>query len=208
MILELHPKRAQISHIHVWFVVNREAYGETLRLLLVCNSFVQLLNSFLIMEAFIIIISLIWGILSLILFFKVWGMTNDVRRMTQDHFGELQPPKGMEGDFLRRNLIMGNTDIVRKSLLAQFIDEITTSFEQMIPGQFEEDKGWEDYREKNLQKSIAPQVQNLKKQFDAINQPLPKFLTDMKTYNDFFSLFAAAPQGENIASDTTNTQNN
>lgn len=160
------------------------------------------------MEAFIIIISLIWGILSLILFFKVWGMTNDVRRMTQDHFGELQPPKGMEGDFLRRNLIMGNTDIVRKSLLAQFIDEITTSFEQMIPGQFEEDKGWEDYREKNLQKSIAPQVQNLKKQFDAINQPLPKFLTDMKTYNDFFSLFAAAPQGENIASDTTNTQNN
>lgn len=31
------------------------------------------------MEAFVIIFSLAWGILSLILFFKIWGMTNDMR---------------------------------------------------------------------------------------------------------------------------------
>ena len=31
------------------------------------------------MEAFVIIFSLVWGILSLILFFKIWGMTNDMR---------------------------------------------------------------------------------------------------------------------------------
>ena len=160
------------------------------------------------MEAFIVIVSLVWGVLSLILFFKIWGMTNDVRRLTQEHFGELQLPGGEEAAFLRRHLIMGNTDIVRKTLLAQFVDEITTSYHQMPSGQYVLDKCWVDNTAENLQKSIAPQVQNLKKQFDAINQPLPKFLTDMKTYNDFFSLFAAAPQGENIASDTTNTQNN
>ncbi len=33
MFLELHPKWAQISHIHLWLVVNRAAYGESLRLL-------------------------------------------------------------------------------------------------------------------------------------------------------------------------------
>ena len=159
------------------------------------------------MEAFVVIISLIWGILSLILFFKIWGMTNDVRRLTQEHFGELQPPQGEEEAFLRRHLIMGNTDIVRKSLLAQFVDEITTSYDQMPSGQFVNEKGWVDNTAENLQKSIAPQVQNLKKQFDAIGQPLPKFLTDMKTYNDFYSLFAVAPQAEADAAETTHTEN-
>lgn len=32
LILELPPNRAQISRIHLWFVVNRVAYGECLRL--------------------------------------------------------------------------------------------------------------------------------------------------------------------------------
>lgn len=34
MLLELHLQGADFSHIHVWFVVNREAYGEGLRLLM------------------------------------------------------------------------------------------------------------------------------------------------------------------------------
>ena len=32
-LLGLFPHRAQLSHIRKWFVVNREAYGESLRLL-------------------------------------------------------------------------------------------------------------------------------------------------------------------------------
>ena len=35
------------------------------------------------MEGFIIIFSLIWGILSLILFFKIWVMTDNVARLTR-----------------------------------------------------------------------------------------------------------------------------
>ena len=37
MLLELHPQGADFSRIHVWFVVNREAYGEGLRLLRLNN---------------------------------------------------------------------------------------------------------------------------------------------------------------------------
>lgn len=33
------------------------------------------------MEFFIILIGLIWGILNLILFFKIWGATNDIAEM-------------------------------------------------------------------------------------------------------------------------------
>ncbi len=42
--------------------------------------FIVLTNSF-IMEYFIIVLQVIWGILSIILFFKVWGMTNDIKRI-------------------------------------------------------------------------------------------------------------------------------
>ena len=156
---------------------------------------------------FISVVMIVWGILEIILFFKIWRMTNDVHRLTQEHFGELRLPEGCESDFLRRNLIMGNTDMVRKTLLAQFFDEITTSYDQMPSGKFVNEKGWVDFRAENLQKSIAPQVENLKKQFEAIGQPLPKFLTDMKTYNDFYSLFAVAPHVEADAAETTHTEN-
>ena len=37
------------------------------------------------MNAIIILIGLVWGVLNLILFFKIWGMCNDVNRLT-NHF--------------------------------------------------------------------------------------------------------------------------
>ena len=33
-------------------------------------------------SVFVSIIALIWGILNIILFFKIWGMTDDVRKLT------------------------------------------------------------------------------------------------------------------------------
>lgn len=35
------------------------------------------------MQAFLIIISIVWGILCLVLFFKVWGACDSVRRIEQ-----------------------------------------------------------------------------------------------------------------------------
>jgi len=37
------------------------------------------------MNAIIILIGLVWGVLNLILFFKIWGMCNDVNRL-MNHF--------------------------------------------------------------------------------------------------------------------------
>ena len=36
---------------------------------------------------FIVVILIVFGILQIILFFKIWGMTNDVRRMKDGFFG-------------------------------------------------------------------------------------------------------------------------
>lgn len=42
------------------------------------------------MSIIVILISLVYGILSLILFFKVWGMTNDVRELKETLLFEIQ----------------------------------------------------------------------------------------------------------------------
>ena len=42
------------------------------------------------MYAIVVLICLIYGVLSLILFFKVWGMTNDVRELKEALLFELQ----------------------------------------------------------------------------------------------------------------------
>ena len=42
------------------------------------------------MSIIVILISLVYGILSLILFFKVWGMTNDIRELKETLLFEIQ----------------------------------------------------------------------------------------------------------------------
>lgn len=42
------------------------------------------------MYAIVVLICLIYGVLSLILFFKVWGMTNDVRELKEALLFEVQ----------------------------------------------------------------------------------------------------------------------
>ena len=47
------------------------------------------------METFIILIIFIFGILQLILFFKVWGMTNDIREIKEKYLSSTDPKKSI-----------------------------------------------------------------------------------------------------------------
>ena len=47
------------------------------------------------METFIILIILIFGILQLILFFKIWGMTNDIREIKEKYLSSTDPKKSI-----------------------------------------------------------------------------------------------------------------
>ncbi len=49
------------------------------------------------------IIMITWGILEIILFFKVWGMTNDIRELKKDFFNEIKyESQGQMKDSLRK----------------------------------------------------------------------------------------------------------
>ena len=64
------------------------------------------------------IIMIAWGILEIILFFKIWGMTNDIRALKMDHFNENNNnTNDLILQDLRMNLILGNIDNVKQTLV-------------------------------------------------------------------------------------------
>jgi hypothetical protein len=143
---------------------------------------------------FIGIIMIVWGILEIILFFKVWGMTNDVSALKKDHFNEtVFESKGQMARYLRRNLVLGNTENVKRTLLKNFIDNVEHGYGELQTEGYEKDeKGndqWVSFRETNLKKSVRPYVENLQKQYDKIGETLPVYIQRMETFNDYYKLF-------------------
>lgn len=67
---------------------------------------------------------LLFGIISLILFFKVWGMTNNVKKLTQ-HFLE---NKGNILTEAKKLYILGDYDAALNIYKQCFVDEVCTEF--------------------------------------------------------------------------------
>ena len=135
-----------------------------------------------------------WGILEIILFFKIWGMTNDIRALKKDFFHEnTDESYYLMAKNLRKNLVLGNIEHVKKTLLTNFMDEIIKSYSKLPLQGYEKDENGKDrlvsYEEKNLRTPIAPYVENLRKQFDKIGEPLPPYINNMATYGDFLNIF-------------------
>lgn len=126
------------------------------------------------MVEFIALISLVAGILQIILFFKVWGMTNDIRAIKKDHFDETVYEGYYEKAlYVRKNLILGKKENVKAMLLKNFMDNLEQNYT----------------REGD---SIQPYVDNLKNQFSIFDEELPSYISNMKTFKDFHSLFTKA----------------
>jgi hypothetical protein len=136
-----------------------------------------------------------WGILEIILFFKIWGMTNDIRALKNDHFNQTtnEIPSGQLVNDIRKKLLLGDIDKVKKALLMKFTDDVKHSYWKMPVQGYEKDQNGKDhmvsYKERNLKKPITFYVENLRKQFEKIGEPLPPYINHMATYGDFFNLF-------------------
>ena len=143
---------------------------------------------------FLGIVLLIWGVLQIILFFKVWGMTNDIKALKKDHFNEGTFETNTSlARYLRKNLVLGNMDNVKRILLQDFIDNVESAYGELRAyGYVTDDEGNEKYvslKEQNLKESIRPYVENLQKQFDKIGEELPVYIQRMETFGDYYSLF-------------------
>lgn len=140
------------------------------------------------------IIMIAWGILEIILFFKVWGMTNDIKALKKDHFNENGfETKDQMARYLRRNLVLGNKENVKRILLQNFIENVVHGYGEFATGGYVKDENgvdkWTSFREKNLKEPIRPYIENLQKQYAKIGEELPVYIQRMETFGDYFNLF-------------------
>ena len=143
---------------------------------------------------FIGVIMIVWGILEIILFFKIWGMTNDVKALKKDHFNEtVFETKSGKARYLRKNLVLGNIEDVKRTLLKNFIDNVEYDYDELqTHGYVKDENGndvWTSFEEQNLMKSIRPYVENLQKQYEKIGEELPIYIQRMETFSDYYTLF-------------------
>lgn len=134
----------------------------------------------------IIFLWVVFGVLSVVMFFKIWGMTNDIKTIKKKILDEeLADLKAIAGDqqyqWLRKNMLAGKIDYVKLRLV--------DNFAKVVERTFNDQKGI-DKTEKMTQ-SIRPLVEKLQKQFDKIGEPIPQYISKMETYNDYFNMFSA-----------------
>ena len=66
---------------------------------------------------------LVWGCFQIILFFKLWGMANKVKALKKDYFLETEIEcKDEMIKYLKKNLILGNIEGVKRVLLRNFMN--------------------------------------------------------------------------------------
>lgn len=140
------------------------------------------------------VIMIAWGILEIILFFKIWGMTNDIKALKKDHFNEtVFETKGEMAYYLRRNLVLGNKENVKRILLKNFIDNVEHGYGELQTGGYVKDENgidkWTSFKERNLKESITPYIKNLMVQYAKIGEEVPVYIMRMETFGDYFNLF-------------------
>ncbi len=133
----------------------------------------------------IIFLWVVFGILGLVLFFKIWGMTNDIRSIKKKILDtELVDYKAINGEeqltWLRRNMLAGKIDYVKLRLVDNFAQDVERTFNAQ--------KGID--KNVKLSQSIRPFVEKLQKQFAKIGEEIPAFINKMETYNDYFNMFS------------------
>ena len=135
------------------------------------------------MEAFVEFITLAVAVLNIILFFKLWGMTNDIRELKKDHFDTRMPEDIPQlRAYLRGNYIMGDNAKVKRALIHEFLDNINSNCNISR-------SSYLYTNDSRLDTDITQYVERLKKQFAKVNLDIPKEILNLKTFRDYYELF-------------------
>lgn len=120
------------------------------------------------------IVMIVWGILEIILFFKIWGMTNNIKALKQEYVTDekLDDDYALQS-YLITNVILGNIEKAKKALILNFIKNVEANYT-------------------NKNGSIRPYVDSLKAQFEKIGEELPPYISKMETFGDYYNLFKAS----------------
>ncbi len=135
------------------------------------------------MDSFIVFITFIGAILDIILFFKLWGMTNDIRELKKDHFDNHMPEDVPQlRAYLREHYFFGDKDKVKRALILDFLDNLNTKCNSSRSSYLEANNP-------TLDTDITKYVEKLKIQFAKVNLDVPSEILNLKTFRDYYELF-------------------
>ena len=135
------------------------------------------------MESIVVFITFIGAILDIILFFKLWGMTNDIRELKKDHFDNHMPEDVPQlRAYLRENYFLGDKDKVKRALLLDFLDNLNTKCNSSR-------SSYIGTTNPVLDTDITKYVEKLKSQFAKVNLDVPSEILNLKTFRDYYELF-------------------
>ncbi len=134
-------------------------------------------------SGFTTLLFIVFGLLNLILFFKIWGMTNNVKELKNDYkkinrcfessYSNMYSPTD-----LKKMLMTGNKEEYKASVIINFCNHM----EQIGTVIYANEAGRKG-------KSIRPDVEDLQKQFDVIGESLPEYIQKLETLADYYNLF-------------------
>ncbi len=124
------------------------------------------------------IIFLVFGVLQIILFFKIWGMTNDVKKLTE-HLTHPQLSQEDDTDIKMRWLLLKDeVDSAEELLLSQFAKNVEQSYDfyTRVQGL---------HQELAFTQDITSYVDTLKKNYKVLGKDIPEKIASMKTIGDY-----------------------
>ena len=129
----------------------------------------------------IALITIAAAVLQIILFFKVWAMTNDVRTLREKYAA----PNGSNfNSEIRKLLCSGNKEKAKELLLNRFYDNISNLNYSDI-----DKDGNVDQIKKNIDADFMKLKTELENNFAKIGCDLPERIKLMKSGNEFYELY-------------------
>ena len=126
------------------------------------------------------IVLIAWGILNIILFFKIWGMTNNVAMLKKklvDHSHGEDTLKQC-----RKLMILGRKVEVKEIMINHFFDEVEKECDKVNYSYAS--ALVEDFKKK----PIAPYVNKLENNLSSIGEAVPENINKLATFGDYIDL--------------------
>ena len=116
---------------------------------------------------FLMIVLLIWGVLEVILFFKVWGMTNNVEKIRKYML------RSNTKELLRKYRLLGQNDKAAEIVIQDFLNDLEDYINSM------------DY---NPKENIEKDVEGLEYELSQLGAKLPEEFKKLKIAKDYYKL--------------------
>lgn len=128
------------------------------------------------------LVTLVAAVLQIILFFKVWAMTNDVKKLRENCGYSNESNFNLE---IRKLLASGSKEKAKEMLLNRFYDNIA---ELNYSGLDQSGNNY-DQITKNIDADFLKLKEGLTNDLSKIGEQLPENIKQMKSGQDFFDLF-------------------